>query len=100
MRKEKLVEIANNDTPQEVEISGNWPGIIAWMLGRFGLGVGVAIVFGWFTVRVYGDLQRQNDRVLEAFRQQTSSNAEHVHAVRELAKRIEEAHRRATEDLK
>jgi hypothetical protein len=100
MSKEQLVEIANNDTPQGVEIPGNWPGIFAWVLGRFGLGVGVAIVFGWFTVRVYEDLQRQNDRILDAFRQQTSSNAEHVHAIRELAKRIEDAHRRASEGLR
>lgn len=97
MSKTQLAKIANNDTPEAIEVPGTWPGILAWVLGRFGLGVGVAVVFGWFTVRVYEDLQRQNDRILDAFRQQTVSNAEHVHAIRELSKRIEEAHRRATE---
>jgi hypothetical protein len=96
MSKTQLVKIANNDTPEAIEVPGNWPGILAWVIGRFGLGVGVAAVFGWFTVRVYEDLQRQNDRILDAFRQQTVSNAEHVHAIRELSRRIEEAHRRAT----
>lgn len=100
MSKEQLAEIANRDTPSNIEVPGSWPGILAWVLGRFGLGVGVAVVFGWFTVRVYGDLQRQNDRILDAFRQQTLSNAEHVHAIRELAKRIEEAHRRANDGLR
>jgi hypothetical protein len=70
MSKEQLVEMANSDTPNGVDFPSNWPGILAWVLGRFGLGVGVAIVFGWFTVRVYEDLQRQNDRILDAFRQQ------------------------------
>jgi hypothetical protein len=100
MSKTQLVEIANNDTPQAVQVPSNWPGILAWVLGRFGLGVGVAAVFGWFTVRVYEDLQRQNERVLDAFRQQTISSGEHVHAIRELSKRIEEAHRRASEQPK
>jgi hypothetical protein len=60
------------------------------MIVRFG--IGVAIVLGWFTVWIYSDLQRQNNRILEAFQQQTTTNGEHVHAIRELAKGIEEAH--------
>ena len=66
----------------------------------FGIGIGVAMVFGWFTVRIYSDLQRQNDRILEAFQQQTVTNGEHVNAIRELAKSIEEAHLRAGQGLR
>lgn len=95
MSKAQLAELANADSPEGIQIPPTWPGIVAWMVARFGVGIGVAVVFGWFTVRIYADLQRQNDRILEAFQQQTVTNGEHVHAIRELAKSIEEAHRRA-----
>lgn len=100
MSKDQLAELANKDTPEGVAVPPTWPGIIAWVIARFGIGIGVAMVFGWFTVRIYSDLQRQNDRILEAFQQQTVTNGEHVHAIRELAKSIEDAHRRAGAGLR
>lgn len=100
MSKDKIADFANKDTPEAVQIPASWPGVLAWVMGRFGVGVTVAAVFGLFTVRIYEDLQRQNAAILDAFRQQTITNGEHVHAIRELAKSIEDAHRRAGTGLR
>lgn len=96
MSKDQLAEIANRDTPASVTVPPTWPGIVAWLMGRFGVGVLVPIAFGWFAFTLYQDSQRQSAALLDAFREQTRTNTEHVHAIRELARSIEEAHRRAS----
>lgn len=95
MSKNELHALANATTPDDVAVPGTWPALIAWMLGKFGIGIGVACVFGWFTIRIYADLQSQNTRILDAFQQQTLTNSEHIHAIRELAVSIESLQRRS-----
>lgn len=96
MSRDELHSYANLDTPQHVRVPNNWPGLISWAVGRFGVGIVFAAAVAWFANRVYDDMKVLNGQVLDAFKEQARTNVQQVMAIQELTRAIDDAHRRAT----
>lgn len=89
MSQNELRHIAQQDTPSSVEVPPTWAGLITWAVGRFGVGVLFAGVFGWWLMTVYGDLRNDGARVLAAFEKQSETNAHTVVALQQLTLAVE-----------
>jgi len=96
MSKDDLHHIANNTTPDEIQIPNSWQALIVWAVAKFGVGILATIVLGYAVTHVYADLTALNNRVLTAFELQTEAavaNREAVLQMAETLKRIEQEHR-------
>lgn len=89
MSQHELHDLAQKDTPSTVEVPPNWAGLAAWAIGRLGVGVMFAAVFGWWLMTVYGDLRMDASRVLSAFERQAETNANTVTALQQLTLAVE-----------
>lgn len=68
MSQDELHHIANHDTPEPIQVPNTWQGLIVWALARFGVGIGVAGVFGWGIVHVYTDMRSDREQLLAAYK--------------------------------
>jgi Na+-transporting methylmalonyl-CoA/oxaloacetate decarboxylase gamma subunit len=85
MSKEELHSIAERTTPAEVTIPQSWPGLITWMIGRFGIGVVFLLLLIW----VYQDLQLANRAMVDVVRANTSAIEALVRKTDETSKTVE-----------
>jgi hypothetical protein len=95
MSKEELLKIAKEDTPQSVQIPHNWSGVIAWLLGKFGVGG----IFMAMVAMLYVDLKASNERfariteaniaVMTALVQRIDVSHSQVNEMRDTVRRIE-----------
>ena len=58
MSKDELHAIAEQDTPEHVEVPNTWPGLAVWLVGKFGVGA-IFMFMVWF---LYQDLKVSNER--------------------------------------
>lgn len=89
MSKDELTQFANQDTPAGVTVPASWTGLAMWMMGRWGLGVAAAVVFGFALAQVYDDMREVNERVLVAFEAMAKQQEANAAALRELTKAVE-----------
>lgn len=68
MSQDELHRIANHDTPEPIQVPNTWQGLVVWALARFGVGIGVAAVFGWGIVHVYTDMRADRQELLAAYK--------------------------------
>jgi len=78
MSKDELHALAENDTPEHVDVPNSWPGMACWMVGRFGVGA----IFMGMVYFLYADLKASNER----FSKLTEAN---ITAFQALTSRIE-----------
>lgn len=88
MSKDDFVDMANADSPSGVKFPSNWGGVFAWFTIRFGLGIVVAAVFGIFLRQVYNDLQKHQERLLEAYKDNTKASYQQSSAIEGLRDEI------------
>ena len=93
MSKDDLHAAAQADTPPEVTVPASWRSLIVWAVGRFGVGIVLAIPAAYACVTVYGDMR--NDRaelmaayqqaiaVMEATKEQIRANTTAIEALRQ-----------------
>ena len=81
--KQALHLMAKRDTPEIVEVPETWPGIIAWLIGRFGVGVlgfGLLyIVYQDFMAThkdFYKDIKARDERIVAAFEKSVNAQSE------------------------
>jgi hypothetical protein len=86
---DKLHTFAEHDTPSEIRVPEGWPGIIAWMLGRFGVGAVFAAVCMWGMSRVYQDQRELTQQVLVSFNKQTEVTMRNSAAIDSLTRAVE-----------
>jgi hypothetical protein len=103
MSKEDLADLANSDTPSAVKVPPTWSGILAWATIRYGLGIVMAAVFGLATRQVYDDLQKNQERLLSAYIENTvasNRNAEAINGLKEEIRRSTEIDKSQSDLLK
>jgi hypothetical protein len=96
MSRDDLHSVANADTPRDIEIPNTWQGLIVWAVARFGVGIFVAIVFGFATKEVYSDMRADRLQLLDAYRDNTRAIQEFSSRVQSLQEAMDDAHRRAS----
>lgn len=68
MSSETLHDYAQGDTPQKVDVPNTWPGLLTWVVARFGVHAAMLAVIGyWGSMaldKVYSDMQSSNMRLL------------------------------------
>ena len=98
--REDLQAVAQADTPSKINVPNNTAGLITWAVGRFGGSAIIAIGLGWALIRIYTDMQVQNERifgeqkatnvqVMEIARQSTQVASEAAAAIREMRTSVE-----------
>lgn len=92
MTAENLHEVAKGDTPDNVEIPKDWRALLLWAVGRFGVGILVAVVFGYFLATVYRDMRADRADLMNAYK-------EAVGVMQQVSSQIE-ANTRAIENLR
>ena len=95
MSADDLHEIADQSTPESVEIPKSYTGLVVWAIGKWGIGV----VFAAFLIPVYQDLKASNQRladisqanvqVLTALAQKIDSTNQQVQRMDDSIRRIE-----------
>jgi hypothetical protein len=68
MSQEELYKIANDTTPEVIQVPNTWQGFIVWAIAKFGTGIVVAGVFGWGIVHVYADMRNDRQQLLDAYK--------------------------------
>jgi hypothetical protein len=68
MSQEELHRIANETTPDSIQVPNTWQGFIVWAIAKFGTGIVVAGVFGWGIVHVYTDMRNDRQQLLDAYK--------------------------------
>lgn len=66
-------QLAQDDTPAKVDVPEGWSGILVWAVGRFGVGILMALACGWALTRVYDDLRAQQVLISEMHQTQNES---------------------------
>ncbi len=92
MSQDELHRIANDTTPDGIQVPNTLAGFIVWGIAKFGTGVAVAAVFGWGIVHVYADMRADRAQLLEAYR-------DAIHTMESVATKLE-AQTDAIEDLR
>ena len=98
--REDIQAVAQADTPSKIDVPNTTAGLVTWAVGRFGGSAIIAAGLGWALVRIYTDMQVQNERifgeqkatnvqVMEIARQSTQVASEAASAIRELRTSIE-----------
>jgi hypothetical protein len=68
MSQDELHRIANDTTPDVVNVPNTGQGFIVWAIAKFGTGIVVAGVFGWGIVHVYTDMRNDRQQLLDAYK--------------------------------
>lgn len=104
MSKDELHNIAQADTPRDVDIPATWQGIIVWAIARFGIGLLVAAVFAYGLGVVYADMRADRAELFRAYLKNAEVMIEvkeglqgNTDAIRANTDAIDSAHRRAAE---
>jgi hypothetical protein len=71
-----IQHVAQMDTPQAVTVPNSLTGLIVWATGRFGIGILMALAFGYATREVYMDMKTLTDRMITAFEQRAKVDTE------------------------
>jgi hypothetical protein len=95
MSTNDLHEIAQSDTPADVEVPKTLNGLIIWAVGRFGSGavIGILCVIGLKTV--YEDSKATNKQLLTVMEENVRVNQQTVSTLEALKMEIHDAHNRA-----
>lgn len=95
MRTARLHSLASSDTPSAVSIPREWPGLLVWAVGRFGVGVLVAAVFwhAWREERV--ESHARNERLTSILEQRARVDVEMTTALTRLTQTIEDMRKEA-----
>lgn len=65
--KDALVRVANDDSPETINIPNTWAGIAAWLVARLGIGLVIAAVFGFATKSIYMDMRADRAELMKAY---------------------------------
>lgn len=84
----KLHQLAQNDTPATVDVPPTWQGLIVWAVGRFGVSIVFAAVFGYATREVYYDSRKDKDQLMQYVVDRNVSDSKRAVADSELAKSL------------
>ncbi len=77
----EAVKAANEDTPPGVTVPNAWAGLAMWVAGRWGIGIPVAGVFGYFLITVYTDFKASAGTSLEIVRSMMEIQQANVRAI-------------------
>lgn len=69
----QIRQLAQDDTPSKVAVPEGWSGILVWAVGRFGVGILMAVACGWALMRVYDDLREQQLEIQAMHRAQNET---------------------------
>lgn len=99
MSFDEMHTAASDSTPQNVDIPNSWWGLLAWAVGKWGIG----IVFAAFLIPVYQDLKASNQRladiaqanvaVLNAMAQKIETSIQQVQRLDDSLRRLESTNR-------
>ena len=92
MSLDDLHEVAQKNTPADINVPQTWGGLFVWAIGKWGVGV----VFLGLLVPVYQDLKASNNQLVEVSRANVeilTTLAREVAATGETVKRLEQEHR-------
>lgn len=95
MSRSGLHRVAQESTPQSVQVPPTIQGLLVWAVGEFG---GVAIILAGFAYGlhiVYGDLKATNERVLTLVEHQTKAMADTAAGLESIRIEFREAYTRA-----
>jgi hypothetical protein len=90
---DNLHSIAQQTTPESVEIPRTYKGLVVWAVGKWGIG----IVFAAFLVPVYQDLKESNRRladISQANVQVLTALAQKIEATNHQVQRMDDSIRR------
>lgn len=95
MSTDRLHSLASSDTPSAVTVPREWPGLLVWAVGRFGVGILVAAVFwhAWREERV--ESHSRNERLALILEQRARVDVEMTTALTRLTQTIEEMRKEA-----
>lgn len=100
MSTEQLHEMAENDTPSNVNVPQDWRALMVWAVGRFGVGIVVAWVFWQAWREERQESHARTDRLMTLLEGRAKVDAEMTTAldrlrtmIDEVAKDAREAHR-------
>lgn len=94
MSRSDIHRVANQTTPQMVQVPNSIEGLVVWAVGKFG---GVAIILAAFAYGlhiVYGDLKATNERVLTMVEHQTAAMGATASALESIRIEFRDAHTR------
>lgn len=97
MTARRLHQFAQEDTPVNVNVPSGWAGIIAWLAGRYGVAILVAVACMYALHQVYQDYKQLTVVVLEALQRQTEVNAKSLIIMEQLQRTMEDIQRDARE---
>lgn len=80
----KLHQLAEDDTPSRVSVPETWSGLLVWAVGRFGVGILMAVACGWALTRVYEDLSQQQKELMALLREEAKAKTEMTVTLNEL----------------
>lgn len=92
MSRKTLHDVARADTPSQVDVPDSWSGLVVWAVGRFGIGLVVAVAAIYALREVYNDMRSQNREIIAALITQTEVNAKTVSALDSIRGEIHDAH--------
>ena len=95
MSSETLHAIAQNDTPEAVNVPKDFNGLIVWAIGRFGGGLLMAMACAWALSKVYEDHAKQTDRMMTLLESRAATDSQLATAMLSFKASIEELAREA-----
>ena len=95
MSTDTLHAIANNDTPQTVNVPRDINGLIVWAIGRFGGGILIAAACAFALSKVYEDHAKQTERLLTLLELRAKADSELSSAITALRGAIEDVGKEA-----
>ncbi len=86
-------EIAQGDTPQDVNVPNSWAGIFTWVGGKWGGSAIVSVVLTYGMMTIYSDMKAQNEktseRMIQVFEKQAESAANYNSSMMQLKMAID-----------
>ena len=95
MSTDKVLELVNKDTPDDVKIS-SLAGVAMWVAGKWGIGLPIAGVVAWFLTIVYQDLRIESASKSEMVKSMVEVQQANVKAIDAVAGAVQAN----TEDIK
>ncbi len=85
MSKDELIDLAEQTTPQSVQIPPTWTGLVVWAISKWGVG----IVGFLMVIPLYQDLKASNEKMA------TLSGA-NIQVLQALAQKVEDGNQRTS----
>jgi hypothetical protein len=84
-----LNQVAQHDTPEQVNVPNNWNGLALWAVGRFGGIIIATAMCAAGLYQVYQDLQTTNMRMLSMLEARAVSDSKLADALNQLTHAVE-----------